>query len=344
MVDDSKQLYTVPFLLLCVSHTLFGGSFSMIIPELPGFLTSLGGKEYKGLIIALFTLSAGLSRPFSGKLADTVGRIPVMVFGTLVCVVCSLLYPFLSSVAGFLFLRFLHGFSTGFKPTASTAFAADIIPAHRRGEAMGILGISMNIGASAFPPIGSWLAIQYSIDIMFYASSFLALISIMMLMGLRETLEDQQKFHPSLLKMSLNEIIEIKALPPALVTIFIYFTFGVLLTISPDQSEYLGLENKGLIFTSITFCSILSRAVAGKVSDIYGRVIVIKMSIVLMVFAHCYMAIADSPFDLLVSSSLEVSQINLLPFSSAWPLKLFRLTGKGMTQLSNSNCNSAYPP
>ena len=77
----------------------------MIIPELPAYLTSLGGEDYKGLIISLFTITAGLSRPFSGKLADTIGRMPVMVIGTLVCVVCSLFYPILSSVGGFLLLR-----------------------------------------------------------------------------------------------------------------------------------------------------------------------------------------------------------------------------------------------
>ena len=99
----------------------------MMIPELPAFLTSMGGEDYKGLIISLFTLSAGLSRPISGKLTDTIGRIPVMVIGTLVCVVCSLLYPLLTTVAGFLLLRFIHGFSTGFKPTATTAFAACLL-------------------------------------------------------------------------------------------------------------------------------------------------------------------------------------------------------------------------
>ena len=56
----------------------------MMIPELPGYLTRIGGAEYKGLIIALFTLMAGISRPFSGKLTDTIGRVPVMVFGSLV--------------------------------------------------------------------------------------------------------------------------------------------------------------------------------------------------------------------------------------------------------------------
>ena len=85
----------------------------MIIPELPGYLTSLGGAEYKGLIISLFAVTAMLSRPFSGKLADTIGRIPVMISGSIVCLICSLIYPVLSSVAGFLILRFVHGFSTG---------------------------------------------------------------------------------------------------------------------------------------------------------------------------------------------------------------------------------------
>jgi MFS family permease len=59
----------------------------MLIPELPEYLSKMGGGEFKGLIISLFTLTAGLSRPFSGKLTDKVGRVPVMAFGSLVCFV-----------------------------------------------------------------------------------------------------------------------------------------------------------------------------------------------------------------------------------------------------------------
>jgi len=274
----------------------------MMVPELPLFLTSLGGEDYKGLIIALFTLSAGLSRPFSGKLSDTIGRVPVMIIGTLVCVICSLLYPILTTVSGFLLLRFFHGFSTGFKPTASTAYAADIIPVLRRGEGMGILGISMNVGASMFPPIGSYLAMKYSMDVMFYMSSFIALISIGILLGLKETLEKPQKFKPALLKISKNEIIEPTAIPPAIVALFVYSCFGVMLTISPDQSEYLGLSNKGLLFTGFTIFSILSRAVAGRVSDKYGRVVVIKVAVVFVAISLVLMGLANSSNTLLMAA------------------------------------------
>ena len=127
----------------------------MMIPELPDYLNRLGGREYVGLVIALFTVTAGISRPFSGKITDTVGRVPVMAFGSLVCFLCGLLYPFLITVAGFLTLRLFHGFSTGTKPTATSAYVADVVPVSRRGEAMGGLGLFTATGMSLGPVVGS---------------------------------------------------------------------------------------------------------------------------------------------------------------------------------------------
>ena len=158
MAETKPSLYTLSFFLLCLSNFLFSASFSMIIPELPDYLASLGGKEYIGYTIALFTLAAGISRPFSGKLTDHVGRIPIMAFGSLVCFICGGLYPLLHTVQGFLFLRFIHGMSTGTKPTATAAYVADVIPEDRRGEAQGSLGIFTATGMSIGPAIGSFLA------------------------------------------------------------------------------------------------------------------------------------------------------------------------------------------
>lgn len=319
MPSTTPRLYTSQFLLLCLSHVLFAGSFNMIVPELPAYLSSLGGEGYKGLIIALFTLTAGLSRPFSGKLTDTVGRVPVMIFGTLVCVLCSLLYPLLTSVAGFLLLRLLHGFSTGFKPTASSAYVADIAPVYRRGEAMGILGVSMNMGASIFPPIGSWLAGAFSLNVMFFASSGLALISILILSGLKETLEDKQRFGLHALKVSRKEIIEPTALAPAVVIALSYVSFGALLTIAPDQSAHLGMSNKGLFFTSFTALSVLSRLVAGRLSDRYGRVPVLKAALLLSALSLALMGEANTPAMLLAASGFLGFSTGIVgPAAFAW--------------------------
>lgn len=304
MQNKQQALFTFPFFLLCLSTALFSASFNMIIPELPEFLTRLGGAEYKGLIIGLFTLTAGLSRPLSGKLTDNIGRIPVMVFGTLICVTASLFYPFVTTVFAFLVLRLFHGFSTGFKPTASTAYVADIVPATRVGEAMGFLGISMNLGASIAPPIGSHFAMIWSLDAMFYISSGLALFSALILIGLPETKKDKAPFSWSLFKITKHDIYDPSALAPAIVTVFTYSSFGVLLTIVPDQSTFVGLENKGMFFTVFTVASIASRFFAGKTSDVYGPIPVMKIGAVILAIALVIMGLAHSPLVLMTGSGI----------------------------------------
>src|SRR5690606_31351454 len=117
-MSDSPKIFTGQYVLLCLSSLLFFSSFNMLIPELPDYLTGLGGEDYKGWVIGIFTLTAGISRPFSGQLTDRWGRIPVMMIGALVCVVCGFFYPIANTVFLFLVLRLIHGFSTGFKPTA----------------------------------------------------------------------------------------------------------------------------------------------------------------------------------------------------------------------------------
>ncbi|HET9505375.1 MAG TPA: MFS transporter [Hymenobacter sp.] len=275
--------YSRGFWLMCLSSFLFFLSFNLLLPELPDHLTQLGGGQYKGFIIALFTLTAAVSRPFSGKLTDTVGRIPVMVFGSLVCFVCGFAYPWALTVSSFLLLRLLHGFSTGFKPTATAAFVADIVPAEKRGEAMGLLGVTGSLGMAAGPAFGSWLAEHFSLNVMFYCSSAAALLSVLVQGTLTETLPKSQRrrFSPALLKLNWrNDIFEPRVLAPALTTLLCLFPYGAVLTVIPDQSRVLGLvgPTKGLFYICYTAASLLVRLVAGKVSDTHGRVPVLRWS------------------------------------------------------------------
>jgi MFS family permease len=267
---------------MCLSSFLFFASFNLLLPELPDHLTRLGGGEYKGFIISLFTLTAAISRPYSGKLADTVGRIPVMVFGSLVCFVCGFFYPWALTVTGFLGLRLLHGFSTGFKPTGTAAFVADIVPVDRRGEAMGLMGITSALGMACGPAFGSWVTETFSLNAMFYCSSGAALLSLLVQGTLTETLPvaQRQRFRFSLLKLQWGEVLEPRVLPAALTTALCLFPYGAVLTVIPDQSRLLGLTGptKGLFYVCYTAASLAVRLLAGKSSDTHGRVPVLRWS------------------------------------------------------------------
>lgn len=289
-----ERVYSLQFWLMCLSSLLFFASFNMLIPELPSFLTSLGGGEYKGYIIALFTLTAGVSRPFSGKLADTIGRVPVIMLGSIVTMLCGLFYPFVLSVLGFFALRFFHGFSTGFQPTGTSAYVADIIPIHRRGEAMGIIGVATSTGMAAGPALGSWVALHFGVEIMFYVSSFVALMAVLLLFRLRETLDSPLKFRFSLLKINRHEIIENRVLIPSFILILTIFAFGTVLTVVPDFTESLGFKNKGIFFTCFTLTSLGIRIVAGRVSDKYGRVVVLKVSTLVLAASMLALGLSTS--------------------------------------------------
>lgn len=323
-MDQSKgKMYTMQFWLLCTSNLLFSASFNMMIPELPAYLTSLGGADYKGYIIGLFTLMAGLSRPFSGKLTDTVGRVPVMVFGSVVCVICSLLYPLISSVGAFLLLRFFHGFSTGFKPTGTAAYVADMVPVNRRAEAMGMVGLFSTIGLSLGPSIGGSIANLWGTITMFQVSAVFALLSVVILIGMKETLHNRQRFKPALLKVSRQEIFEPLVLAPVVITFLTYFSYGALLTIIPDFSDHLGLQNKGLFFTFFTASSIGIRLLAGKASDKYGRVPLLKISATLMALSMLMIAWANSPAFLLAGALVYGTALGInSPAVTAWTIDL----------------------
>ena len=272
----------------------------MIIPELPGYLTNLGGAEYKGLIISLFAVTAMLSRPFSGKLSDTIGRIPVMMSGSIVCLICSLIYPVLTSVAGFFLLRLVHGFSTGFTPTGQTAYISDIIPAERRGEAMGLLGTAGAVGMAGGPAIGGTLANNFGLDAMFYCSSAFALISILIILGMKETLHEKHTFSVSHLKVDKQDLFEPRVWTPCLIMALCAYSYGALFTVIPDFGEYVGIRNKGLLFTYLTVASLLVRLLGGKASDYYGRKAVLRISTVVMVIAMLIIAFANTPLQLIM--------------------------------------------
>lgn len=297
-----NSIYNFQFVLVCLSSFLFSASFNMLLPELPSYLSSLGGAEYKGLIIALFTLTAGISRPFSGKLTDKIGRVPVMAVGSIVCFICGFLYPILTSVSGFLFLRLIHGFSTGFKPTATSAYVADLVPQQKWGEAMGIHGLCFSIGMAIGPAIGSTITLFYSINTLFYCSSVFALLSILILFKMKETLPNKQAFKLRDLKINRSELINKQVVPVLILSILTYMSYGALVTIIPDWSGHLGLHNKGIFFMVFTLASLLIRFLAGRVSDKYGRAPVLKISLVLLAVAFTIIAVAQSAFMLMVGA------------------------------------------
>ncbi len=331
-----EKLYTKQFLALCTASLLFFASFNLFLGELPSYLQSLGGGDYKGFIIALFTVTAMITRPLSGKLADTIGRKPVILLGLLVGLGCFLLYPVLSFMSGFLFLRLLNGFSVGFTPTAVSTYIADIVPPARVGEAMGILGLISNIGTTIAPLLGGEIMRLAGLDWVFYSSAMLTVLSILMVFSLPETLPAHQKFEWQMLRLHKADLSERRVFAPVFVMFFTVFSYGAMLTTMPDFCAHVGLSNKGYFFGITAGSSLLARFLAGKASDVYGRQVVMAVGVSLLIVAFIYLAYAQTWVDITIGAVIYGISAGInSPTLFAWAIDLCpeQTRGKGIATL-----------
>jgi MFS family permease len=297
---------------------------------MPAFLTSLDGGEYKGYIISLFTLTALISRPFSGKLADSIGRKPVIIFGSVVCMICSLMYPLLTTVFVFFVLRVVHGFSTGFTPTGQSTYVSDIIPAERRGEAMGLIGMVGSVGMAMGPAIGGLIAREFGLNTMFYLSSAFGLIAAAIVIGMKETLPVRKGFRLSMLKINREDLFEPRVLLPCIIIGLAYYAYGAMLTLIPDFGEHVGIHKKELLFTIFTIASIVIRLIGGRASDKYGRVPVLVVSMLLVMISMLMIAVSETQ-TLLIAGVIfyGLGQGSVSPTLLAWAADLAENRHKG---------------
>jgi MFS family permease len=280
------------FWLLCLCSFLYFFSFNFIIPQLSEVLTNLGGAEYKGLIFGLFATSALISRPFSGKLIDLVGRKQVILIGILIAIAVTSLYPLAYTALGFLLLRFAHGFSAGFTPTGTTGSVADLVSVNKRGEAMGLLGMLNNVGFSLGPAFGSEVALASSNQTVFLVSAFIGVLALLPFFWLNETKSGVSRFNLSMLKIKIVDLFEPLVKVQGLVMILTVITFGSMITLIPDISKSFGILRPGLVFTAITIPSIVMRIFSGKWSDKYGRERLMLLGIAILIVSNILMIVA----------------------------------------------------
>jgi MFS family permease len=298
----SMPLYTRLFFKLCASSFLFFLSFNLLLAELNRYITDLGGEDYKFLNIIMFAGAAMVARPISGRIADNVGRIPVMILGAGVCFIAGFLYSWTEGLMAYMFLRFFHGFSSGFKPTGTTAYMADIVPSNRRGEAVGLLGMAGSLGIAAGPPLGSFLAVNFGDDVMFYASSVAAILSILVLLGMKETLPERKKLTRSTFYITPADVFDKSVIRPGIVMFLSVASFGMTSFMIPDLSDHLGIDNRGTFFSIYVGVSVLVRFVTGQMSDRYGREYMLKIGMISLFIGMIGIALSTTPAMLFASA------------------------------------------
>lgn len=146
---------------------------SMLIPEFPRIKSALNITQFEvGLLITVFSLSAGITIPFLGYLSDQIGRIKIIV-------PALLLYGSGGAISGFSALlmdnpyyiilvgRALQGIGAAGTAPIVMALVGDIFQSDKRSEVLGIIEAANGIGKVVSPVLGaavgliSWVALFF---------------------------------------------------------------------------------------------------------------------------------------------------------------------------------------
>lgn len=292
-----------PFALISVSTFFFYVSFQLILPVVPLYAASLGGREaHVGLIVGVFAFSAMIFRPLAGWLADRVGRRPLVLLGAAVFAVSSLAYPAVGGVAALLALRVFHGVGMGFGPTAATVIVSDVAPPDRRGEAMGVFGLTMSAGLAFAPYLGIELRRRAGFDATFFVSAALAGAALAVAWTLPETRPAATRSARA--PLSPRGLFSRGALYPAVMVVALHFTVGGIFSFLPLFADRARLGNPGLFFTAFALTIVVARWGAGRLADTVGRRLVIVPSLALAGLGLVVLASARGPASLAAAAVL----------------------------------------
>jgi MFS family permease len=185
-------LYTLPFLLMGLANFSSIAGFACFY-LFPLFLVDRGASQTDvGLIMGAFSLSAVLCRPWVAAMIDRLGRKRSLTMGTLIMTAVPLAYIALrgelhETYVFLLLIRMVHGIGLALCSIATFTYIADIIPASRLNEGLGIFGVSGLIGLAVGPVLAEMVIHRWGFTYHFLLASSLGLVAVASHLGLRES-------------------------------------------------------------------------------------------------------------------------------------------------------------
>jgi MFS family permease len=262
-------------------------------PLIPLYLITFGASSTViGAVMAVFTITATVMRVPIGLLIDRLGRKPFLLYGAAIFGLGNLGYIWAPSILLLIPCRILHGLGWSGCTTAVTTVAADIVPQARRGEMMGYAGMASSLAGAVGPVLGFALFHRFGYPGVFFGAGVFLLLSFFA--GL--PIVEPTRAKPAARKDSrwLDMIAVKETLHPAIAVAFLSFGHGGILTFLPIQALQLGMANPGIWFGAYAVCILLSRPIAGPLSDRISRRAVILPGLILNIAGILLLAIATS--------------------------------------------------
>jgi MFS family permease len=267
------RLYNRSFITMAFANLFTVSSFGTFF-LFPLFIASHGGsKSDIGIIMGTFVLSSVLCRPWISGMIDRIGRKKSYAIGCVIMSVLPLTYLFFrGELSGFylplILVRIFHGVGLAICFTAAFTYIADIVPAERLNEGIGVFGMSGLVGMAIGPVIGETIIRGFGFSIFFPVTAGMATLGLVLALSLPESfahvsIESSQSFFSVLIKKR----------PLTIAVLAILFGFGLSASgsfVSPFAKEK-DLAFISLYYISYSSAAVLTRVFGGRLADRIGE-------------------------------------------------------------------------
>lgn len=152
-----------------------------VLPVLPLYVKGPvgAGDVAVGVVVGAFAITAAIGRPFGGRLADATSRRRVLMIGLLAASVGGSMLFLPLGVPGLVLARLVVGFGDGWIFTAGVSWIVDLTPEERRGQVIGVFGVSVWGGISLGTVIGQLIYSAAGYDLVWAFATAAPLVGLL---------------------------------------------------------------------------------------------------------------------------------------------------------------------
>ena len=292
------------FILLSTSRFAIFFAFRQMQPVFPVYLASLGASgSLIGVVMASLTVTATISRPFVGLLIDRSGRKIFLLLGIGIFALSTLGYAWAPSIIFLVVFRILHGLGWSSCTTAVSTLAADIAPSNKRGTIISYASLASNLGAALGPIAGFAAYERFGFHGMFLTVFGVISLSVLFSIPIKDphVPSPQERRHRSWFELLFVR----ESLLPAVTMSFIALGHVGVATYIPLYMLQQDLGNPALYFAVEGIVVLISRPIAGPLSDRFSRRAIILPGYTLILCGLVLVALAPSTSFLLVAAAIN---------------------------------------
>jgi MFS family permease len=183
------------FASLVLANFALGLEGMIVATAMPSVVSKLGGFNYYTWVVSAFLLAQASTVVIYGKLADLFGRKPVLILGTSIFVLGSLLCGFAGSMNALIGSRLIQGLGAGAAGPIMITIIGDLYTLEERARPVAILSSTSLISSLLGPAAGSLLVTRLSWHWVFWCTVPLGIITIVCLaIFLRESIETRKPY------------------------------------------------------------------------------------------------------------------------------------------------------